>query len=370
MKYIVYLTINQKSKINGLNRIYIGVHKTENPNVFDGYIGCGCYVNQPSTYKYPKTPIQYAIKKYGPSAFKRQVLFIYDNKEDAYRKEAEIVTLDFIKQDHVYNACPGGNINWNLGRPIYQFNLHGILVKKWEYAIEAYEFYNLPREKFNYAIFDKHPLLDSYWATTESIDISEYQTQVWGEPKVTHLYSKSGKWIKEFFSRKECGEYIGINESNVCSAIKRQSLVCNKYYISDKLVDEFIPKPRRQYAKMIFYVYHNYKYIGSYVGKEVLRILNEYSWTKVRDHLRTQQGWIKDFYISLSKIEESEIPAKKLNNGISINIYDKYGNFIETLSSIKTVKEKYKIPTSKIKNIQLGDRYFKDWIFKYNTGKK
>lgn len=36
MKYIVYCTTCTK---NG--KIYIGVHKTENPEVFDGYIGNG-----------------------------------------------------------------------------------------------------------------------------------------------------------------------------------------------------------------------------------------------------------------------------------------------------------------------------------------
>jgi len=40
MKYIVYKTTN---KIN--NYIYIGVHKTVNPNVFDNYLGCGCYAD-------------------------------------------------------------------------------------------------------------------------------------------------------------------------------------------------------------------------------------------------------------------------------------------------------------------------------------
>ena len=96
MKYIVYLTTNLKSQINGINRIYVGVHKTENPSIFDGYLGCGCYINQPSTYMYPKTPFQYAVKKYGVQSFRREILFIFDNKQDAYNKEAEIVNTDFL----------------------------------------------------------------------------------------------------------------------------------------------------------------------------------------------------------------------------------------------------------------------------------
>ena len=45
MKYIVYLTLNKKSKVNGINKIYVGVHQTDCPDIFDGYIGCGVYIN-------------------------------------------------------------------------------------------------------------------------------------------------------------------------------------------------------------------------------------------------------------------------------------------------------------------------------------
>ena len=48
MKYIVYCTTCTE---NG--KIYIGVHKTENPDIFDGYIGNGIKVGY--FIKNPKT---------------------------------------------------------------------------------------------------------------------------------------------------------------------------------------------------------------------------------------------------------------------------------------------------------------------------
>lgn len=50
MKYIVYKTTNL---IN--NFIYVGVHKTTTPDVFDGYLGCGAYISRPSSYNKSKT---------------------------------------------------------------------------------------------------------------------------------------------------------------------------------------------------------------------------------------------------------------------------------------------------------------------------
>ena len=47
-KWIVYLTTNKVNK-----KIYVGVHKTKDPTIFDGYIGCGIYITQPYTYKIP-----------------------------------------------------------------------------------------------------------------------------------------------------------------------------------------------------------------------------------------------------------------------------------------------------------------------------
>ena len=51
---------------------------------------------------------------------------------------------------------------------------------------------------------------------------------------------------------------------------------------------------------------------------------------------------------------------------IRVDVFDKYGNFIETLNTVKEVREKYKVPSSKIKNLEMGDRYFDNYIFKYH----
>ena len=364
-KYIVYLTRNKKEQINGINRIYIGVHETENPEIFDGYIGCGVYVQQPSTYKYPKTPFQYAVKKYGTESFTRQILFIYDNEDDAYKKEEELVDINFLKLDYTYNACLGGKHYYNY-KKLFQFNLKGELIKEWKYSKEAYEFYGLPMEKFEYAIHDKHPLVDSLWATSEKINITEYSTKTWGEPKVTHLYSKGGKWLKEFLSRKDCAEYIGSSENAVSKAIFNQSLIKKEYYVSDFLVDLFIPKPRIQYFKSKFYIYNieSKKLIFEGIGKEIMPIIKLNSWSGISDIFRYKNGFYKEYYLSLEKIDN--IPEKENNKSIKVDIYDKYGTFIETLNSVKLVKEKYNIPSSKIKNLEMGDRYFGDFIFKYH----
>lgn len=365
MKYIVYLTKNKKSVVNGLNKIYIGVHQTENPSIFDGYLGCGCYVNQPSTYMYPKTPLQYAIKKYGVNAFERTVLFIYDNEDDAYKKESELVNIDFLKQSHTYNACLGGK-HYNMYKPLFQFDLKGNLKKEWKFSKDAYDFYCLPMEKFEYAIHDKHPLVDSLWATSKEINITEYSTKTWGEPKVTHLYNKDGKWLGEFLSRKDCGEYIGVKESAVVKAIQQHSLIKKEYYVSDSLVDEFKPKARKQYSKALIYVYNsNSELIGSGIGKEIMPIIKEYSWNTIRDCFKYKQGWYKEYYISLEKI--NRVPERTIGNRIKVDVYDKYGNYIETLDTVKKVREKYKVPASKIKNLEMGDRYFENYIFKYHN---
>jgi hypothetical protein len=84
--YTVYKITN---KIDG--KFYIGVHKTNNPN--DSYMGSGTYIKN-------------AIKKHGKENFTKQILFVTEDKDEAYKKEAEM-TVDFLRTDS-YNLRQGG----------------------------------------------------------------------------------------------------------------------------------------------------------------------------------------------------------------------------------------------------------------------
>ena len=99
MKYIVYQTTNL---IN--NKIYIGQHKTKDPNIFDQYLGCGIKVNMPSSYENPCSPLQYAVKKYGVKNFKRTTIAVFDTLEEALELEAKIVNYEFLKRKDTYNG--------------------------------------------------------------------------------------------------------------------------------------------------------------------------------------------------------------------------------------------------------------------------
>lgn len=142
MKYIVYQTVN---KIN--NKIYIGVHGTE-IDEFDGYIGNGVSIYRPATYMNPKTPFQYAVKKYGIKNFIRTTIKEFENEEDAYKLEEQLVNEQFLKREDVYNLALGGRITElaNPRKKVYMYDLNGNFEREFDSVNSAGRFLN-PKAK-------------------------------------------------------------------------------------------------------------------------------------------------------------------------------------------------------------------------------
>ena len=133
MKYIVYITIN---KVNG--KVYVGVHKTEDPNKFDGYLGCGVRV---SSYKSKlNTVFGRAVNKYGVNNFTRHVLASFSNEVDAYNMESVIVNVDWVKSEKTYNTQLGGTYGESNPRnkiKIYCYTLDGNFLGEYESITDA-----------------------------------------------------------------------------------------------------------------------------------------------------------------------------------------------------------------------------------------
>lgn len=92
MKYLIYVTTNNLS-----GKVYIGCHKTENVN--DSYLGSGRILKR-------------AIKKYRIENFSKEIIQVFDNPEDMFSMEAQIVTVDFVKESTNYNLKVGGEGGW------------------------------------------------------------------------------------------------------------------------------------------------------------------------------------------------------------------------------------------------------------------
>ncbi len=93
MFYTIYKITNQ---LDG--KIYIGSHKTR--ELDDDYMGSGKILMR-------------AQKKHGIENFKKEILFVFDNPEEMYAKEATLVNEDFLMEENTYNLRIGGFGGWD-----------------------------------------------------------------------------------------------------------------------------------------------------------------------------------------------------------------------------------------------------------------
>lgn len=151
-KFYVYKTTNL---VNG--KIYIGVHQSQDVDS-DLYIGSG-------------KRLKSAIKKYGKENFERDIIEVFDNKDEAFAYERSLVDEDFISRSDTYNIVTGGGGSGtlkgeehpNYGLPMPQGIKDKIsksvsaFYSDFDYPEERREVYRKARKKYIDSIGGTHP---------------------------------------------------------------------------------------------------------------------------------------------------------------------------------------------------------------------
>lgn len=332
MKYIVYQTTNLVN-----NKIYIGVHKTENPEVFDSYIGNGIMTTSPSSYMNPTTPFQYAVKKYGISAFRRTIIQIFDTAEEAFKLESQIVTYNFIKRKDTYNVALGGGGGSQAFIPIYQFDLNGNLIKKWNSIIEASEFLGVCHTAICRANKEKGSCKKFFWSINETINVNEYT-----HLKCTTCYkydSDSGKCVDIYNSIPEAARNNNTYESSIQRAVKGGYKVGNFYY-SSKLLEEYKGKPKISLKNKTLYIY---SLEGDFItalknSKEICNFFSITAIGAVTTAMRAERPF-KGYQLSLSKVNKLPTVIDKKNVKKRVGRYSLGGDLLEEFDSIEQAKK-------------------------------
>lgn len=359
MKYIVYCTFN---KVNG--KYYIGVHKTETPWIFDNYLGCGAYIDKPSSYNKGKVPLHAAILKYGLKSFYRVTLAVFNTEEEALNLEALIVTQEFINSPNTYNATLGGGLPPLLNNPIYQFDLNGNLIKKWESRSDVNRYFNTS-VSFTDIIRDKRTFAGYIWSDIDFVNPEEYKKSV--KYGFISQYDINGNFIAKYKSATEASQKLDIKRERIVTAVYSQKPLLQYYFIkSDIDIYEVISKKFKQLRNRR----PVYRYLPSGEFDREFETSEKaiHSIPQVRTHS------LKDavvngklcggFYWSYKKGENyfNIENVTKYLKPTKIIQYDKEGNLIKVWDSIQDCKKEFRY-CLRVCNGSLKST--KGYIFKY-----
>lgn len=332
MKYIVYQTTN---KVNG--KIYIGVHKTKDPEVFDGYIGCSVIITSPSSYMKPYTPFQYAVKKYGTSNFRRSTLKVFDTAKEAFDLERELVNYDFIKRKDTYNIALGGQGGNQAFVKIYQFDLEGNLIKEWNSIMEASEFLGVAHSAILRADKEKGSCRNFFWSRNNTINISEHTCY---KGQTCYKYnSKTGKCEDIYNSLLEAAKDNNVSLPQIERAVKG-GYKCGDYYYSTSLLEEYHGKPKVSLKNKILYVYD---LDGNFItqlnnSKEIYEFFNITTTRAITISIRTERPY-KNYQFSLEKVDSMPKVVNKRNINKRVGRFSLGGDLLEEFDSITQASE-------------------------------
>lgn len=234
LKYIFYITVNS---ING--KFYFGVHRT-NPQVFDGYIGCGIARQSQATLD---IAFHRAVKKYGYDNFKRTTIKVFDTKEEAYEFEKLIVTPTLLKSKQCYNTTIGGIGGGNeiQKKTVYQFDLNGNFIRSYKSVRDAAMAVS-PDNQDTIRVSIKNCCLGTSYSSCgffwsyykEFIKKEDYQNNINRRKNKIAQYTLSGKFLRYYDNITEARNATGLR--NLYSSIRGECSIGGfqwRYYTGD-----------------------------------------------------------------------------------------------------------------------------------------
>lgn len=241
MKHIVYLTTNLVN-----SKKYIGVHQTDDSETFDGYLGCGIYAAH--KIKNPDTPFQKAVLKYGAESFRRETLFVFENRDEAYEKEHELVNIEWISRDDTYNVAIGGACSLASPVPIYQYAVTGEYITTWESLAEAGNSFGVSGQNISKAATNKHQSCGYLWSFELSDHVNPDDYFIEKNKKFVDVVDLQTGEKKIHISLTEAANMIGCHITTVqrCAnkpraIYKRFRCTWNKEFLNDdKKVREYV----------------------------------------------------------------------------------------------------------------------------------
>lgn len=332
-KTIVYLTTNIINK-----KIYIGVHNTDNPYVFDGYIGCGINIYYPSSNAHPSCPFHYAVKKYGFDAFVRNTIKVFDNRQDALNLERELVNEDFINRNDTYNITMGGGDPPRSDKEVFQYNLNGDFITSFPNVLIAEKSMGL-KSGISAAIKYKSVSAGYLWAYEKykKLDISNYKIVIQSKP--IYAYDSDGNFVKKYSSLSQFCKENKITHGPVQRAIAGKFKAAG-YYVSDVKIDKFI-KIRHKKSESPIY---QYDLEGNFIKEwpsccQVYKELG-YGYSQISSKIKRGNPICGDYQWSRSKLSKMN-SVKKYSSEKQIGQYDIDGNLIKVFSTVRECRKEF-----------------------------